>query len=66
MQTLRAVGLLVCLAAAARAECSEYVENCNAEEARMVRIACTLDEEACTCEGATQDQSVNTQVCEKL
>merc|ERR1719290_939795 len=63
MQTLRAVGLLVCLAAAVRAECNNYVENCNAETARMVRIACTQGEESCTCEGATQDQTINTQEC---
>jgi len=63
MQTLRAVGLLVCLAAAVRAECNNYVENCNAETARMVRIACTQGEETCTCEGATQDQTINTQEC---
>ena len=64
MQILRAVGLLVCLAAAVRAECNNYVENCNAEKARMVRIACTEGEEACTCQGASFDQTINTQVCE--
>ena len=64
MQVLRVLGLLVCLAAAARADCSNYVENCNAETGRMVRIACTKGEEACTCQGASFDQTINTQVCE--